>query len=187
MSDAAHLLSDFLGFLISIISIYISRQTASKTMSFGYHRSEVLGALVSVNIIWGLTIWLFYEATYRIFNPRPVNGFVMLITGILGLLFNVIMGLVLMYYGIDHSLHNHDHDHDHHHHEKFDEHHHFKNKNGLDHSHDHGHDHNHDHGHDHNHDNDHGHDHNHDQDHKHSNLDYLNRSWIRFKDKKAKK
>ena len=61
MSDAAHLLSDFLGFIISIVSIYISRQEASKNMSYGYHRAEVIGALVSVNLIWGLTIWLFYE------------------------------------------------------------------------------------------------------------------------------
>ena len=129
MSDAAHLFSDFLGFIISILSIYISRQEASKSMSFGYHRSEVIGALVSVNIIWGLTIWLFSESTYRIFNPKPVNALIMIITGILGLIFNIIMGLVLMYYGIDHTLHNHGHSHD------------------DDHSH--GHDQRHDHGHSH--------------------------------------
>ena len=36
MSDAAHLLSDLLGFMISIISIYISRKVAKKNMSYGY-------------------------------------------------------------------------------------------------------------------------------------------------------
>ena len=34
MSDAAHLLSDLLGFLISIISIYISRKVAKNDMSY---------------------------------------------------------------------------------------------------------------------------------------------------------
>ncbi len=65
MSDAAHMLSDILGFLISIASIIISQRKANASMSFGYHMAEVIGALVSVNIIWGLTMWLFYEATER--------------------------------------------------------------------------------------------------------------------------
>lgn len=100
MSDAAHLLSDFLGFMIFIVSIYISRRKANDKMSFGYHRAEVIGALVSVNIIWGLTIWLLYEASLRLIYKQSVNGFIMLVTAVIGFLFNVIMGLVLMNQGI---------------------------------------------------------------------------------------
>ena len=100
MSDAAPLLSDLLGFFISIVSIYISRQKANKTMSYGYHRAEVIGALVSINIIWGLTFWLLYEATLRVIYPTPVNGLYMLITAVIGFIFNIIMGLVLMRQGI---------------------------------------------------------------------------------------
>ena len=59
MSDAAHLLSDLLGFLISIISIYISRKVAKNKMSYGYHRAEIIGALVSIVLIWALTLVLF--------------------------------------------------------------------------------------------------------------------------------
>jgi zinc transporter 2 len=100
MSDAAHLLSDLLGFLISIVSIYISRRKATDKMSFGYHRAEVIGALVSVNIIWGLTFWLLYEASLRIIYKQEVNGFYMLLTAIIGFIFNVVMGLTLMQQGI---------------------------------------------------------------------------------------
>lgn len=106
MSDAAHLLSDFLGFMISIVSIYISRRKATDKMSFGYHRAEVIGALVSVNIIWGLTIWLLYEASLRLVYKQPVNGFIMLVTAIIGFLFNVVMGLVLMSQGIGNLFFN---------------------------------------------------------------------------------
>ena len=106
MSDAAHLLSDFLGFIISIVS----RRGATHQMSFGYHRAEVIGALVSVTLIWGLTIWLLYEATYSISHRSDVNGLIMLITAVIGFLFNIVMGLVLAYEGIDHKLHHH-HDH----------------------------------------------------------------------------
>lgn len=118
MSDAAHLLSDFLGFIISIVSIYISRRGATHQMSFGYHRSEVIGALASVTLIWGLTIWLLFEATLRIISPNEVDGLIMLITAVIGFVFNVVMGIILAYQGIDHNLHHHheeliEHEHDH--------------------------------------------------------------------------
>ena len=121
MSDAAHLLSDLLGFLISIISIYISRKVAKNNMSYGYHRAEIIGALVSIVLIWALTLWLLYEATLRIITPPLVDGFIMIIVSIIGFSFNVIMGIVLAKSGVAHSHglkkcdHDHDHDHDHEH------------------------------------------------------------------------
>ena len=140
MSDAAHLLSDLLGFLISIISIYISRKVAKNNMSYGYHRAEIIGALVSIVLIWALTLWLLYEATLRIITPPLVDGFIMIIVSIIGFSFNVIMGIVLAKSGVAHShgLKKCDHDHDHEH----------------DHEHEHEHDHEHDHDHEHEHNSD---------------------------------
>lgn len=117
MSDAAHLLSDFLGFIISILSICISKKTATSEMSFGFHRAEIIGALVSVALIWGLTLWLLYEATLRIISPPQVDGLIMLLVAVIGFLFNLIMGMVLAYQGVSHShsLHACDHDHGHNH------------------------------------------------------------------------
>ena len=121
MSDAAHLLSDLLGFLISIISIYISRKVAKNKMSYGYHRAEIIGALVSIVLIWALTLWLLYEATLRIITPPVVDGFIMIIIALIGFTFNVIMGIVLTKSGVAHSHglkkcdHDHEHVHDHEH------------------------------------------------------------------------
>ena len=133
MSDAAHLLSDLFGFAISIISITISKKVATNTMSFGFHRAEIIGALVSVTLIWGLTLWLLYEATVRIINPVQVDSIIMIIIAVIGFLFNVIMGIVLSWNGIGHVhiMHNHKHDeeHEHEHDDDDDEHDHKKNKN----------------------------------------------------------
>ena len=132
MSDAAHLLSDLFGFAISIISITISKKVATNTMSFGFHRAEIIGALVSVTLIWGLTLWLLYEATVRIINPVQVDSIIMIIIAVIGFLFNVIMGIVLSWNGIGHVhiMHNHKHDEEHEHeHDDDDEHEHKKNKN----------------------------------------------------------
>lgn len=46
MTDAAHLFSDFVGFLISLLSIWVGKKPATRRMTFGYHRAEVLGALL---------------------------------------------------------------------------------------------------------------------------------------------
>ena len=58
ISDAAHMLSDLLGFVISLLSIWLASKKSNKEFSYGYHRAEILGAMSSVLIIWGLTIWL---------------------------------------------------------------------------------------------------------------------------------
>jgi len=89
-TDTAHLLSDIVGFAISMVSLTWSQKPASKNLSFGYHRAEVVGTLVSIVFIWVLTIWLLVEATGRFFNPPEIGGFIMLITAILGLIFNLI-------------------------------------------------------------------------------------------------
>ena len=103
MSDAAHLLSDLLGFLISIISILISRKITKNNMSYGYHREEIIGVLASLILIWALTIWLLYEATLRIINTPKVDGLIMIIIAIIGFIFNVIMGIVLAKSGVKHN------------------------------------------------------------------------------------
>ena len=64
-------------------------------MSYGWHRAEIVGTMVSIITIWGLTIWLLYEATMRIITPQPVMGGIMLVVAIMGLFFNIIQMKVL--------------------------------------------------------------------------------------------
>ena len=89
-------------------------------MSFGYHRAEVIGALASIVLIWGLTILLLYEATERMIKKILVtNPLIMLITAGFGLICNLVMAKVLHsspngeHNHHHHNCHNH-HDHNHH-------------------------------------------------------------------------
>ena len=41
MTDAAHMLSDFASFLISLFSIWMATRPPSKRMSFGWHRAGI--------------------------------------------------------------------------------------------------------------------------------------------------
>lgn len=95
MSDAAHLLSDLSGFIISMLSLYIALKPANYKLTYGYHRAEIIGALSSILIIWCLTAWLIIEAFDRLFNPQRIQGLVMIAIASCGLLFNLIMSKIL--------------------------------------------------------------------------------------------
>jgi len=67
-SDAFHLVSDLIGFVVSFVFIHLSRRPVSERMSFGYHRMELLGAIGNLFIIWIMAVFFIYEATLRIVN-----------------------------------------------------------------------------------------------------------------------
>ena len=64
-TDAAHMLTDFASFLISLFAIWMAAKPKSQKMSFGWHRAEVLGATVSVLMIWLVTGVIVYQAILR--------------------------------------------------------------------------------------------------------------------------
>ncbi|XP_043662682.1 uncharacterized protein YFR016C isoform X2 [Drosophila teissieri] len=54
-TDAAHLLTDLASFLISISALHLAGRPSSERLNFGWHRAEVIGAMVSVFFIWVVT------------------------------------------------------------------------------------------------------------------------------------
>lgn len=141
MSDAAHIASDVFGFGISICALHIAHKKADEKYTFGYHRVEILGAFGSIFVIWIMTAFLIYEATWRFFEPPEIIGSIMLGVAILSFFFNLIQ-IKILHSGEGGHVHaggqkcsghghGHGHNHDHHH----------------DHGHDHDHHHHHHHGH----------------------------------------
>ena len=93
LTDAAHLFSDVAGFMISYFSIQISQRKATWRYTYGFHRAEILGAYLSIFLIWGLLVWLNYEATRRIIyrNEMPeIDANLMLITACIGFACNLV-------------------------------------------------------------------------------------------------
>ncbi|XP_065839120.1 proton-coupled zinc antiporter SLC30A2-like [Oscarella lobularis] len=108
MMDAAHMLSDLASYSISLFSMWVARQKPTKRMSFGFHRAEVVGAVVSILIIWVLTGILVYEGIQRIIHgDTNVDADIMLIIAGTGVGINIIMGFVLK------PPHSHSHSHSH--------------------------------------------------------------------------
>lgn len=96
--DAFHLLSDLAGFIISLFSSYLASRKATKRMNFGFRRVEVLGAFLSIIIIWLLTGALLYIAVTRIVNnDYEIDAKIMITMASIGVAFNFIMAFVLSY------------------------------------------------------------------------------------------
>lgn len=62
LTDAAHLLSDVAAFAISLFSLWASGWEATPRQSYGFFRIEILGALLSIQMIWLLAGIIVYEA-----------------------------------------------------------------------------------------------------------------------------
>ncbi|XP_032592242.1 zinc transporter 2 isoform X2 [Drosophila grimshawi] len=103
-TDAAHLLTDFASFMISLFAIWIAGRPSTQRMSFGWYRAEVIGAMASVFMIWVITGILVWLAIGRLISGDfEVNAEIMLITSGLAILVNVIMGVQLQH-GHSHGL-----------------------------------------------------------------------------------
>jgi Co/Zn/Cd efflux system component len=93
MSDAFHLLSDVASFIVALAAIYLAEKPPTKSKNwtilnkslqlthlspiehtFGFHRAEVIAALVSVLTIWVLTGFLVMEAIERIRSPQVIDA-----------------------------------------------------------------------------------------------------------------
>eukprot|EP00834_Sanchytrium_tribonematis_P003190 NODE_116_length_18347_cov_2.280962.p6 type:complete len:327 gc:universal NODE_116_length_18347_cov_2.280962:15428-16408(+) len=107
ISDSFHMLSDVSGFAISLASIWIASKPKTSRHSFGFHRAEIIGAVLSVLLIWVLTGILLSEAVERIKNPVEINAPIMLLTSIAGLVVNIVVLFVLG--GHHHAGHSHHH------------------------------------------------------------------------------
>ncbi|KAG3074275.1 hypothetical protein PC122_g14456 [Phytophthora cactorum] len=101
MADAAHLLSDVAAFCISLLAIWMSMRPVTNRLTFGFQRTEVIGAVTSVLVLWALTGVLVYAAVNRFIEclePNPtehVDGKLMFVVACIGLLVNIVLMQIL--------------------------------------------------------------------------------------------
>jgi len=110
-TDAAHLFADLIALGIAMSSIWISTKAPTDGMSYGYLRAEVIGAFVSVILIWVLNLALIIVAIIKIAtygmtygeNSYDIERIPMLITSSVGVVINIVMVWVLHQAGHSHG------------------------------------------------------------------------------------
>mmetsp|Transcript_95984 Transcript_95984/g.276525 ORF Transcript_95984/g.276525 Transcript_95984/m.276525 type:complete len:218 (-) Transcript_95984:63-716(-) len=95
ITDAAHMLSDVGGFVVSLVCLQLASHGASGSYTYGFKQAEVLGALLSVTIVWALTAALLMEACQRLQTLQAVNAPYMLGISTVGFVVNLILMQVL--------------------------------------------------------------------------------------------
>ena len=103
ISDGAHMLTDVGAMLLSLFAIWIARRPYSGSMSFGYHRAEILGALASGLLIWAIAGVLVYEAFARLQAPPEVHGKIFFVVATIGLAANF-LSMKMLHSSKEHNI-----------------------------------------------------------------------------------
>ncbi len=90
LSDAGHMLTDNIALLLSFFAMKFATLPATERKTFGFYRLEILAALLNGIVLVLLSVYIMYEAYTRMVHPQPVEGKLMLIVAIIGLVANVI-------------------------------------------------------------------------------------------------
>ena len=88
LAHAGHMLTDAVFIILALVTMRFSgRSTAEHT--YGFHRTEVLAALINALTLWGISVWVLLEAYRRISETPLVDGTLLLIVGAIGLVVNI--------------------------------------------------------------------------------------------------
>ena len=88
VSDAAHVMGDVGALGLTLFALWVGTRPASESKTFGYHRAEILAALVNGVILWVVGILIVLEAWHRLQVPPAVAGPGMLAVALVGLAVN---------------------------------------------------------------------------------------------------
>jgi cobalt-zinc-cadmium efflux system protein len=96
ISDAIHMFTHSFALIISLIAIILASKKAPLSKTFGFYRTEVLAAFINGITIVLSIIWILYEAVERFLNPQTIDIKTAMIVAIIGLVINIITGVILM-------------------------------------------------------------------------------------------
>lgn len=96
ISDAIHMFTHSFALIISLVAIVIASKNAPLNKTFGLYRSEVIAAFINGITIVLSILWIIYEAVLRFLNPQIIDIKTAFIVAIVGLVVNIITGVILM-------------------------------------------------------------------------------------------
>ncbi|MFF5703142.1 cation diffusion facilitator family transporter [Streptomyces sp. NPDC012794] len=89
ISDAAHMLTDAVSIVLALIAMRLAARPARGGFTYGLKRAEILSAQANGLTLLLLAVWLAYEAVRRLTDPPPVEGGLVLVTALAGIVVNI--------------------------------------------------------------------------------------------------
>ncbi len=91
LADAVHMLSDVAALALAVLARRIATRPAHAGMSYGYGRARVMVAQVNGLGLWFVGGWIAWVALERLYHPPVVQGGLMLVVAVAGLVANIII------------------------------------------------------------------------------------------------
>ncbi len=95
LADAGHMFTDTAAIVLALSASYVATLPASPRRTFGYHRAEILAALINALVLFGVCGYLAYAGIRRLVSPADVDAGQMLVFALVGLAANLVsLGLL---------------------------------------------------------------------------------------------
>ena len=95
LADAGHMFTDVAGIALAVLAVTFASRPATPERTFGYYRIEILAAVLNAVLLFGVGLYILWEAWQRWTSPPDVRGGLMLVFALVGLGANVASILVL--------------------------------------------------------------------------------------------
>ena len=96
LSDSGHMLNDAASLALSLFALWLSGKAATERKSYGYHRIEILAALLNGVTLFVIAFFIAKEAIERFAAPPEVASGSMLLISAIGLIANLASAWILM-------------------------------------------------------------------------------------------
>ncbi|MCL7713230.1 cation diffusion facilitator family transporter [Stenotrophomonas mori] len=90
LSDAAHMATDAIGLMIALTAVRLSRRPPDARRTYGYARLEALGAVANGLLLFGVGVYILFEAVQRFRAPQAIASTGMMWVAVFGLVVNLI-------------------------------------------------------------------------------------------------
>jgi cobalt-zinc-cadmium efflux system protein len=95
LSDAAHMLTDAGAIALALFAARLARRPAGGGFTFGFRRAEILSAQLNGATLVALAVVIVWEGIRRLADPPEVDGLVVLVVALVGIVVNLAATLVL--------------------------------------------------------------------------------------------
>jgi len=95
LADAGHMLTDVAALALALFVAYLADRRPTPERTFGLLRAEVLGAFINASSLFLIVGLILREAWLRAGQPHEIDGPLMLVVAIAGLLANLVSALIL--------------------------------------------------------------------------------------------
>ena len=89
LSDAGHMFTDLLGLGMALAAIHFASRSRKPTRTFGLYRLEILAALANGMLLFGVAVYVLFEAVRRLQDPPAVPTVPLLWVAVGGLAANL--------------------------------------------------------------------------------------------------